>query len=95
MRINTTVLTGIAATLVLLGGMSTASSAFAMGCINPKLAPRTLTEDVRPDDQHADDTVNKLGNKCASTAQQVPATTANLKTALVKKPLAKVKTATY
>jgi hypothetical protein len=96
MRRNITILTGLAATLVMLGGMSTASSAFAMGCINPKLAPSSLAQDVRPDDQHSYDQVAMLGNKCVSTTQQVPATTTKINASMAaQKPLAKAKTATY
>jgi hypothetical protein len=92
MRRTVSIVTGIAATIVCLGGMSVTSSAFAMGCINPKLAPMSLTQDVRPDDQHGYDQVAMQGNHCASTAQQVPASAAKLNASMnTKKIVSKTK----
>jgi hypothetical protein len=88
MRRTVSIVTGIAATIVCLGGMSVTSSAFAMGCINPQLAPTSLAQDVRPDDQHAYDQVAVQGNHCASTAQQVPASAAKLNASLATKKIA-------
>jgi hypothetical protein len=90
MRRNTTLLTGLAITIAMIGGMSTASSAFAMGCLNPNLEQKSLAQDVTPFDQSVYDKVAKLGNHCAGTTQQVKSSTANM-TVPVAAPLAKAK----
>jgi hypothetical protein len=71
MRIK--VITGLVAAVVMIGGVSTANSAFAMGCLNRQIAQKSLTEDVRPYDQWMSDKVAQQGNHCPTNAQANPA----------------------
>lgn len=70
MRTTTFTIIRLTAAIACLGGMSIASPSFAAGCINPKLPQRSLTEDARPDDQHAYDMIAKQGNRCTAATQQ-------------------------
>lgn len=58
------IVTGFAATIVCLGGMTTANSAQAMGCLNRDVPQWSLTRDIHPDRQHDYDKIAQLGNRC-------------------------------
>jgi hypothetical protein len=80
----------------MIGSMSSASSAFAMGCLNKKAPQTSLTQDVRPFDQHVADQVAQLGNHCPATTQKSPVSTQVMTApAVVHVPQAKAKAPKY
>ncbi|MDR3471936.1 MAG: hypothetical protein P4M09_09640 [Devosia sp.] len=77
---------GSLALIVGLGGVSTASSAFAMGCLNPDAGTLDLTHDaMKPGagwgyDKEAVDKVLSQGNRCSVTQQSQPVSDNQLNT---------------